>query len=103
MRHTFIARPLLLGTFVGLVLAAGTARAADEAVQTGQEHPLASGKLSLRDGGKGHGHVLFRGRWQSSAAMGNPLYDGSTLRISGQGPTDGDSGLIRLDPSRWFR
>jgi hypothetical protein len=30
----------------------------------------------------------------------NPAFDGATLRISG-GPTEGDTGLIRLRPSRW--
>jgi len=90
----------LLSALVLVLLAVPPGRAADDS--TGAEHPLAAGKLSLRDGATGR-RVLFRGRWQPAADMGNPIYDGATVRVSGRGPSDGDSGLVRLNPSRWSR
>src|SRR5262245_27249149 len=100
MRPT--SRVLLIAPLALLLVAAGPVHA-DQAVTAVQEHPLAAGKLSLKDGGAGSRSVVFHARWQAAATMGNPIYDGSTLRVSGQGPNDGDSGLIQLDPSRWTR
>ncbi len=100
MRST--CRSVLARTLVLVVLAATAPGRVAAETAGAPEHPLAGGKLSLRDGGGGR-KVLFRGRWQSTDAMGDPRYDGATLRIQGRGSSAGDSGLIQLNPTRWFR
>jgi hypothetical protein len=85
-----------------LALLAGMTAPIARAADANLEHPLAHGKLSLRDGKPGARRVVFRASWQPAAdeAM-NPVFDGSTLRVYGKGPNDGDSGLISLEAARW--
>ena len=67
-----------------------------------EEHPLAHSKLALADGSKPEKRrVVFKARWQGRAELANPSFAGSTLRIAGAGASDGDSGLIQLDATKW--
>ena len=94
--HVALLGAMLLGDI-------SAARADDSAVVSGREHPLARGRLLLRDGAPAARRVSFRARWKATTAgkLGNPAFVGSTLRVSGEGPTDGDSGLIQLDGTHW--
>jgi hypothetical protein len=68
----------------------------------GGEFPLARSKLSLRDTTQPEGRrIVLKARWKGQATFVDPAFAGSTLRVSGTGPTDGDSGLIQLAPSHW--
>jgi hypothetical protein len=80
---------------VVLLVAPGTSTAQEV------EHPLARSKLSLSDRKPERRRVAFKARFEAQEAMENPSFAGSTLRIAGASPTDGDSGLIQLAPSRW--
>jgi hypothetical protein len=91
MCHLALSAVLVLG------LSAGGVRAAD-----GQQVPLGASKILVAGGAKASSRrVKFSGRWSGAmAAMPNPLFDGSTLRIIG-GAGEGDSGLIRLPGGNW--
>ena len=66
------------------------------------EHPLAHSRLSLVDGTKPRQRrIRFKARFAAGATMDNPSLAGSTIRVRGAGPTDGDSGTIELSGSRW--
>jgi hypothetical protein len=94
VRHT---SHLILSTVLGLCLAAGMTRAADE-----QQYPLSAGKLQLAGGTTAASRrINFSGRWAGTiAAMPNPVFAGTTLRVIG-GASEGDSGLIRLPGGNW--
>jgi hypothetical protein len=93
MRHLVLAA-LVLG------LLASTAPAAEGDLT--EEHPLSRSKVSLLDGSRPEKRrIVFRARWQGAAELPNPSFAGSTLRVAGTGPGDGDSGLIQLDAGKW--
>ncbi len=92
MRHT------LAFTLLAPLLAALPARAAEAE----RQYPLGSAKLQLAGGAKASSRrINFSARWSGVVdAMANPKFADSTLRIVG-GLGEGDTGLIRLSPSRW--
>ncbi len=63
------------------------------------DFPLASSKISLKDGkNPATRKVTFQARYSGDLGSMDPNFDGSTLRIYG-GPGEGDSGLVRLGPN----
>ena len=83
-----------------LVLAAGVASALPAAAATGPQYPLGAGSLELV-GGASTRAIDFRARWTGAAGMTDPNFADVTLRVVG-GRTEGDSGLIRLEPGHWY-
>ncbi len=70
------------------------------AAATGPQYPLGAGSLELV-GGASTRAIDFRARWTGAAGMTDPNFADVTLRVVG-GRTEGDSGLIRLEPGRWY-
>jgi hypothetical protein len=64
--------------------------------QAGDDYLLERTKVSITSGKKRR--LGFRGRWQGP--IGTPAPAEATLRIVG-GPSEGDSGLIRLPADKW--
>ena len=90
--------PTLVLCALALALQAVPARAETD----GPQHPLSGDKLLLADGPKAaQKRIVLKARFAGGAAMADPSFAGATLRVSGANPTDGDTGVIQLDPSRW--
>jgi hypothetical protein len=91
----------VIAAALALGLSLGGARAV-AAADDGAQFPLARTVLALRDGASpAQRKVVFKGRWRGRATLPDPAFAGAALRIAGDAPTDGDSGLIRLSPTRW--
>jgi len=89
--------PVIL-SILTLVVAGSVARADDPH----PEYPLSHSKLLLKDGTKpSKRRIVFEARWQGHALMPDPTLAGASLRVAGTGPSDGDTGVIQLDVSKW--
>ena len=96
-RHVFT-----LGLWILLVAPGPAGRAAGDDATSELEHPLAGSTLSLVDGPKpDNRRVVFKARFRAGAPMADPSFAGSSIRVFGTNPTDGDSGVVQLDPGKW--
>ena len=98
-RPTCVLKTAFCAVLLAFAPAVGLGAEADTTVP---EHPLARSKLSLVDGEKTSSRrIVFKARLKPNGAMENPAFAGATLRVQGDAPTDGDSGLIQLQAARW--
>ena len=89
-------------TLALVFLAAGAASAAED------DHgfPLSSSRLTLGKSARpDRRHIQFQARWRAAAnqVMPNPIFAAASLRVAGSGAGDGDSGVISLPGSHWFK
>ena len=99
MRQTKPLHPIAIAVAAALLVAglAGRARA------DGREYPLGHGKLMMKDGTPKKRRILLSGQFATSGGTApNPLFDPATLRVYGNGPSDGDSTLLKLPADKWF-